>query len=289
MGNKKDCCQSEKTVAEDYFSRAGELKRSGEAFATATVVRVQPPTSGKPGDKAIITQGGDFFGWVGGSCVEPVVLREAQAALKDGKCRLIRLAPKTEKERQGLSFHRMTCFSGGAMEVYIEPNLPLPRLLVFGTSPVARSLSKLGQAARFEVRLLEEKDPRAGLQALKDSSSASTFAVIATHGTWDDQILEYCLKSKPAYLGLIASRRRFGAIRRQLEKKGHCASDLDHIHAPAGLDLNAKTPEEVAISILAQIVALKRSAPQAEPEPEDEKPAQETAVAESSSSCCQGE
>ncbi|HSR67644.1 MAG TPA: XdhC family protein [Acidobacteriota bacterium] len=273
------------------------MRKTGQPFVTATVVRVQPPTSGKPGDKALITQDGRISGWIGGSCVEPVVLREARAAFEDGQCRLVRLAPGSEEDRQGLFFHRMTCFSGGAMEVYIEPNLPLPRLLIFGTSPIAESLARLAEAARFEVLALKEND----LQALQQDGSRespccsggkvalapSDYAVIATHGTFDDSALGYCLKRKPAYLGLLASRRRAAAIRKGLKKKGYSSDDLQRIQAPAGLDLNAKTPEEVAISILAQIVARRRSAqgPDASASPEKQE-AVESSTTASSSSCC---
>lgn len=254
--------------SQDFYGEAERLRLRGEPFAVVTVVRVQPPTSGKPGDKAIVTADGRVRGWVGGSCVEDVVLREAQASLRDGQHRLIRLAPGTENERVGLFFHPMTCFSGGAMEVYIEPNRPSPELFVFGASPTAVALARLGEAAGFRVTILAraaESVPAGGWTIARDFKALSavrpalTNAVIATHGTFDDEALDWCLQHNPAYIGLLASRRRFAAIRERLEKKGVSKEALDRIHAPAGLDLNAKTPEEVSVSILAEIVQVQRA------------------------------
>jgi len=135
--------------------RAHELIVQGVPFALATVVRRERPTSGQPGDKAIITLEGEFLGWVGGSCAQPTVLQEAQKALADGEPRLVVLTPNLNAEvREGVELYRMTCYSGGTMEIYIEPYLPDPQLLICGASPAAEALVKIGKAVGFQVFLM---------------------------------------------------------------------------------------------------------------------------------------
>jgi xanthine dehydrogenase accessory factor len=162
----------------------------------------------------------------------------------------------------------MTCFSGGAMEIYIEPHLPEPRLLVFGGSPVARALAELGAAMKFRVTVVDLSGRPSVLAAaqgvvtslddLPSLSPDSTYAVVATHGTFDDAALERLLELRPAYLGLVASRRRFDAVRRGLVEAGAMPDAIDRIRAPAGLEIGARQPEEVALAILAEIVELRR-------------------------------
>jgi xanthine dehydrogenase accessory factor len=140
------------------LKRAHELMANGVPFVLATVVRRERPTSGQPGDKAIITRAGEFVGWIGGSCAQPTVLQVAQKALEDGEPRLVVLTPKLDAEvREGVELYRMTCYSGGTMEIYLEPYLPEPRLLVCGASPAAEDLVKIGKAGGFQVLLV---DPR---------------------------------------------------------------------------------------------------------------------------------
>ena len=134
------------------LQKASELLAEALPFALATVVRRERPTSGVPGDKAIITLDGNFLGWVGGSCAQPTVLKEAQKALADGEPRLVVLTPNlSEEPREGIELYRMTCYSGGTMEIYIEPYLPEPQLLICGVSPAAEALVKIGEAVGFKV------------------------------------------------------------------------------------------------------------------------------------------
>src|SRR6266498_3078342 len=147
--------------------RAHELIVQGVPFALATVVRRERPTSGQPGDKAIITLEGEFVGWIGGSCAQPTVLQEAEKALADGEPRLVVLTPNLDAEvREGIELYRMTCYSGGTMEIYIEPYLPEPQLLICGASPAAEALVTIGKAVGFQVCLV---DPLATAENFPDA------------------------------------------------------------------------------------------------------------------------
>jgi xanthine dehydrogenase accessory factor len=138
---------------DEFFSKAYELLKEGLPFATAIVVRAEKPTSGKPGDKALITPTGVMHGWIGGSCAQPTVIEQALKTMADGEPRLIRLSidPEPLEKREGVLDLPMTCFSGGTLEIYIEPHLPTPRLMVIGNLPVAQALVRLGQAMNYHV------------------------------------------------------------------------------------------------------------------------------------------
>jgi xanthine dehydrogenase accessory factor len=256
---------------DDYLERAADLRRRGESFVTATVVRVERPTSGRPGDRAIVTADGRVHGWVGGSCAEPSVVAEARAALADGKTRLLRLSPdpSAEPEREGTTTRNMTCFSGGAMEVFVEPHFAPPHLLVFGASPVGLALVALGKAAAHRVTLVElagRETSESGADLVVTSArdvpardAAPTFAVVCTHGTFDEAALDLALGQGADYVGLVTSRRRLEALRAEALERGVDRSLLDRLHAPAGLDIGAQGPEEIAVSILAEIVRERRA------------------------------
>src|SRR5437899_8135187 len=138
------------------LEKAGELLAQNVPFALATVVRRERPTSGEPGDKAIITADGEFLGWIGGSCAQPTVLEEAKKTIADGEPRLVVLTPNLDEEsREGIELYRMSCYSGGTMEIYIEPYLPSPQLRVCRASPAAEALIKIGAAVGFNVVLID--------------------------------------------------------------------------------------------------------------------------------------
>jgi xanthine dehydrogenase accessory factor len=253
-------------VRHDLLQLAAELSRRGEPFALATVVNREPPISAQVGDVAIVTQGGEFHGWVGGTCTRPTVIAEAARALADGRPRFIALDPEPHAhERKGLSIFPMTCHSGGSVEIYIQPVLPAPRLLVFGISPTAQALARLGKAMGYAVVAV---DPHADAAAfptadatftdpadvgLKAAGPAQTFAVVATQGQWDEEALLAAAGLQAAYLAVVASPKRFGEMRSFLA--GRLAEPvLRAVKNPAGLDLGARGPEEVALSILAEIV-----------------------------------
>lgn len=239
----------------DFFARARELERRGRPFATATVVRVERPTSGRPGDKAIVTLEGELHGWIGGSCARPTVLAEAARALREDRSRLVRLSTepsdsKTKQlDREGVTDLAMTCFSGGTMEIFIEPHQPKSKLAVVGNQPVARSLAKLA-----EVLGLEVED---GFDAKE--AGPLTFVVVATHGDRDELEVEEALRGPGPYVGLVASPKRATSIRGYLKKKGLDEESQARLRAPAGLDIQARSPEEIALSILAEIVQVRRN------------------------------
>jgi xanthine dehydrogenase accessory factor len=253
-----------------FYSKAQELLAQNMPFATALVVRAEKPTSGKPGDKALITADGTLYGWIGGSCSQPTVVREALKALKDGRSRFIRLSPDPESlvPRDGLIDHPMTCFSGGTLEIFIEPQYPQPRLMVIGTLPVARALVALGKVMNYEVVAV---DPDGGGQPLVEAHHTlskldeivgyihpETYIVVATHGSADEAALEVVLKAKPRYVGLVASQKRFQSVLDYLRGQGVAQADLDRIKAPAGLNILAQQGDEIALSIFAEIVQVRR-------------------------------
>ncbi len=251
----------------DFFAAAAELESRGRPFATATVVRVERPTSGKPGDRAIVTLDGELRGWVGGSCARPTVVEEALAALADGRSRLVRLAtePDANGTREGITDLSMTCFSGGTMEIFIQPNSPRPRLVVVGDQPLARALAALGKAMGHEVvavgaELDGAERTLAGSGEIGAHVHPLTAVVVATHGDHDEIALEHALESGAPYVGLVASRKRAESIRNYLKVRGIEPERLAALHAPAGLDIGARSPEEIALSILAELVQLRPAA-----------------------------
>jgi xanthine dehydrogenase accessory factor len=252
------------------LQRAHELMVQGVPFALATVVRRERPTSGQPGDKAIITFAGEFVGWVGGSCAQPTVLQEAQKALTDGEPRLVVLTPNLDAEvREGVELYRMTCYSGGTMEIYIEPYLPEPQLLVCGASPAAEALVTIGKAVGFQVVLIDpsataENFPAAEvilprIEAGKFPDTHERYAVVATMGNWDEEAIKDVLALSPEYIGLVASKKRFQEVVSRLSGEGVSREQLALVTCPAGLDIAARTLPEVALSIMAEIVSRRRS------------------------------
>lgn len=256
---------------DEFFAKAHELTQQGVLFATATVVRAERPTSGKPGDRAIITAAGVMYGWIGGSCAQPTVIKEALKALVDDECRLIRLSTEPERQtpRPGLVDLAMTCFSGGTLEIYIEPQQPRPRLLIVGTLPVARALVHLGRAMNYHVIVVDPDNQGAGmedahelvttLEGLSAYVTPLTYVVVATHGNYDEVTLEQVLPQHAPYVGLVASQRRAQGVRDYLLAQGFTAADLQVVKAPAGLDIHARRGDEIALSIMAEIVQTRRS------------------------------
>jgi len=228
----------------ELLQLAAGLARKGEPFVLAMVVRRESFSSAQQGDMAVITADGAYHGWLGGNCTQPTVKREARAALADGKPRLVSLSPAPE-ERAGVIALPMTCHSGGSVDIYLEPVLPAPRLQIFGESPCARALSRLGEVMGYSVG----GEARAG----------PVFAVVATMGENDEESLEKAISSRPAYVAVVASRKRFAELRESLLSRGVSAEALDSVHNPAGLDIGARLPEEVALSIFAEMVQLRRA------------------------------
>ena len=266
----------------DLLQLAADLARRGEAFAFAVVVRRSAASSTQVGNTAIITESGVFHGWLGGSCVQPTVAAQARLAISEGSARLLSLSPAAADERRpGVVSMPMTCHSGGSVEIYVEPVLPAPRLVIFGVTPVAQALATLGGMMGFAVDAIDPaadasmfpgaariaSEFRAGDFSRPDSQRSRLYAVVATFGNRDEEAIADALEAEPAYLGVVASRKRFAEVRNTLMASGVGPDRLERVTSPAGLDIGAKTPEEVALSILAEIVRVRRAAASVEGPP----------------------
>lgn len=236
----------------DILAKAAELRDRGAPFALATVTLSQRPTSARLGAKAVITPDGALFGWVGGACSQPSVVRHAREALADGQPRLVRLTPDDEGvERPGVISLPMTCHSGGTVEIFIEPFLPDPYLIAVGDSPIARALAGFGAPLGFDAALIT--DPENGLGE-RFAGGRLKFVVVATMGVDDEAALLAALELEPDYLAVVGSARRFATLADYLRSKGIADERIAAIRAPAGLDISAETPAEIALSIMAEIV-----------------------------------
>ncbi len=236
----------------------------------ATVVGCEAPTSARPGDKAVVTADGRLRGWVGGSCSEPVVRREALRALAEGTPRLVRIvaaATAEEDRRPGQLTLATTCPSGGSLEVFVEPRLPRPLLVVFGASPAARTLVSLAAHLGFRTCAVHPgarpEDFTAdlvlpSLDLAPAAPGAEAWAVVATMGHYDEDALEAALAYPDMHVALVASGRRAEAVREALRGRGLDETTLGRIHAPAGGTRGAGQ-EEIALFALAEVVADRRS------------------------------
>ena len=255
-------------MTDTLLEHAAELQRRGEPFVLATVVRCEAPTSAKPGAKALVRPDGTVEGWVGGACAEPVVVREALSALRDGRPRLVGLygeAGRAPDRAEGILDYAMTCHSGGTLEIYVEPYLPTPALILVGRGPVVDTLATLGRAAGYDVVPLDDDAAWARLDTLGLGRRASV--VVATHADSDEDALERVLRTEAGYVSLVASRRRAAAVVERLRRRGVSPERLGRFKAPAGLDLGAVTPAEIAVSILAEIIQHHRGDKLAEATP----------------------
>jgi len=233
-----------------------ELARSGQAFALATVVWRQGPSSGKQGSRAIITADGQLHGWIGGACAEPTVIREAKQVIADGNARLLLLGSPDQFGTAvpgGMTVVPISCQSEGALEVYIEPVLPVPHLVIVGGSPMTHTLAELARALDWSADLVSPKD------FTTESANERSLVIVATQGHGDEDMIERAVATRPAYLGLVASRRRAETVLGYLAERGVPKDQLDRVHAPAGLDLGKTTHEEMAVAILAELVKLRAS------------------------------
>jgi xanthine dehydrogenase accessory factor len=253
-----------------WLREAEELSRRGEPFAVATVVRCERPTSAKPGAKALIRRDGRVSGWIGGSCAEPVAVKEALGALEDGEPRFLVLVGKggpSLGRMEGVREYTMTCHSGGTLEIFVEPVLPKPALVLVGGGPVNETLAGLAAAAHFAVTVVEPElagpVELATARVVGDLAAVSltprTAVVVATHGRFDEDALERALLSDAEYVSLVASPARARTILESLRARTIPEERLARLKSPAGLDLGAVTPEEIAVSILAEIVASRRT------------------------------
>jgi len=240
----------------EILKQAGELERRGQAFALATVVWRQGPSSSQQGARAIITADGELHGWIGGACAEPSVIREAQRVIADGTPRLLLLGSRGQfgaAVPEGMTVVPISCQSEGALEVYIEPVVPAPHLVIVGRSPMAHTLADLAGALGWRTDVVAGEDFTAA------AAGQGSMVVVATQGHGDEEAVEQAVAARPAYLGLVGSHRRGAAVLGYLADRGLPADQLDRVRVPAGLDLGHITHREIAVAILAELVQLRAS------------------------------
>ncbi len=244
---------STRQEAWEVLELATEMARRGELFALATVVWRQGPSSGHQGSRAIITASGEIHGWIGGACAEPVVIGEAKRAIADGEPRLILLGTRDAfgEMPEGMLVVPMSCQSEGAMEVYIEPVVPAPQVVVVGGSPMASTLVELAGVLGWTAELVpvNEMDPA--------QLGPSSVVVVATQGHGDEEAVEAAVRSSAGFVGLVASSKRAGAVLGYLAERGVPAEALARVKSPVGLDLGHTSHREIAVSVLAELVQLR--------------------------------
>lgn len=249
---------------------AADLHRRHRPFVMVTVVWARGPSSGKQGGTALIEADGRIHGWIGGACAEPTVLREARKVMNEGASRLLYLGPAEELDghtRPGVVTVPIACASEGALEVYMEAVLPQPHVVVVGRSPAVRTLARLATALDWRVTVVDDGgvlgpiadvDVHESLEAIAGLGIDDTTAVVvATQGHYDEPALEAVLATPAPYIGLVSSARRSESVLAYLADSGFPADDLRRIHTPAGLDLGRIEHREIAVAILAQLVAIR--------------------------------
>jgi len=262
--------------ASDILSLISAKRAAGEPFALATVVRTVAATAAKAGAKAVILPDGTISeGWIGGGCARAAVLKAAREAIADGKSRLVSVQPPDAlqdqgvaagEERAGVRFVKNMCPSEGTMDIFVEPVLPVPQLLVCGSSPVAVAVADLGRRIGFALTVcapaaeqasFADADRRIEGYALPVDDQAARYVVIATQGRGDEAALRAALAIEAEYVAFVGSRKKADALKAKLATD-IAPERLARLKAPAGLDLGAIAPDEIAISILAEIIALRR-------------------------------
>jgi xanthine dehydrogenase accessory factor len=246
-------------MSEQHFDSWGvlelavELARRGEEFAMATVVWRQAPTSGQHSSRAIVTAGGELHGWIGGACAEPVLIREALRAIEDREPRLLVLGTEAQIGHvpHGVTAIAVSCQSEGALQIYVEPVFAAPHLIVVGRSPMAHTLAQLARGLDWLVDLIDGPD------FTTEHADPRAIVVVATQGHGDEEVLEAAIAAQPAYLGLVASRRRGEAVLGLLAERAVPRKALDRVHVPVGMDLGHTTHREVAVAVLAELVQLR--------------------------------
>lgn len=265
------------TAHVEVLDLVAQMKAAERAFVLATVVRTVSVTAAKAGAKAIIAADGAIVaGWIGGGCARGAVLKAAREALADGEPRMVSVQPenvlaelgvKPGESRDGIRFVSNMCPSKGTMDIFVEPVLPHPSLVILGASPVALSLATQARTLAYHVTLAA---PSADLTASPDAdmvidgyrlgglNEAKRFVVVSTQGKGDEAALRAAVTTEAAYHAFVGSRRKMAALRAKLTAEGVEVAAIDRVKAPAGLDLGAITPEEIAMSILAEITQVRR-------------------------------
>ena len=262
----------------DILEIIASRKSAGEPFALATVVRTVSATAAKAGAKAVILPDGSISeGWIGGGCARAAVLKAAKDALADGQSRLVSVQPpdaldeqgvKAGAEQEGVRFAKNMCPSQGTMDIFVEPVLPRPQVVICGSSPVAVAVADFAKRAGFAVTVcapaaeqagFNEADRRIEGYALPVEEGGARYVVVSTQGRGDEAALLAALAVDVDYVAFVGSRKKAEALKATLAERGISAERLAKLKAPAGLDLGAITPDEIAISIVAEIVSKRRS------------------------------
>ena len=247
-----------------------DLRAREESFVLATVVAYKSPQSAKPGSKAIIKSDGSSVGWVGGGCVQPIVLREAKQALQTGKPKLLAISPDAAPgDWQGVESFQMTCEGGGSLEIYLEPFLPKPQLLIVGYSPVAQTVAQLGHLLDFKIIVADtqassERYPEAelvltDLRLVKDHINEDSYVLVATMGNGDEEGLLAVIGTRPRYLGLVASKKKSAKLFDYVRTRGATDEDIAVITCPAGIEIGSETLTEIALSVAAEVTRVRRT------------------------------
>jgi len=254
-------------MTEDLLELSQELSRRGEPFALATVVWRRAPSSAQPGNQAIVTAAGKVRGWLSGACADSVVIREARKALESGEPQLVLLGSPEElaaRADDGISLVPMQCQSEGAIELFVQPVLPKPHLVMIGRTPMVSTLTSLAKTLGWRTVVVDDRGdpdahPDAGLVVTTLDLEAAgvgenSLVVVATQGQYDELAVDKALGTKAAFIGLIASRKRAQAVLDWLRDVDYTEEALARVKAPAGLDLGSLKHEEIAVGVLAELV-----------------------------------
>ncbi len=235
-------------------------------YARVTIVRTQGATAAKAGAKAVVTAEGELIGWIGGGCLRGSVLRAAREAIDAAAPRLIRVRPREDisapQDADGVALYASGCPGKGGADVFIEPVMPKPPLIVVGHSQVGQALAELAPGLGFDLVLIGGEGRASQFPELSGKPGLERgFIVIATQGSGDHAALKAALSSAAPYVACIASRAKAEALREKLAAEGVSGDALARLRAPAGLDIGARTPSEIAVSIMAEIIAMRSARP----------------------------
>jgi len=229
--------------------RAEDLRSHRVPFVHARVVLAERPTSAKPGDEALVLADGVIEGFVGGQCAESTVRAQALNVLNSGNSMLLRIAPNPEADQPGKTVVHNPCLSGGTLEIFLEPVLPVPLVAILGESPIARAMATVANALGYEAAVLDDAD-----------IATADAVIVATHGKREEETLVAAVRAGVPYIGLVASPKRGKAVVESLDLSD---DEKSRINYPAGLDIGARTPEEIALSVFAKMIADRPRVPRA--------------------------
>jgi len=231
------------------IARADQLRAARVPYVHARVVLAEPPTSAKPGAEALILPDGTIEGFVGGNCAESTVRAQGLALLDSGESLLLRITPEPEDDQTGKLVVHNPCLSGGTLEIFLDPAPAAPVIVIVGESPIAHALARAAEQLGWHHGAPDDVE-----SVTADTLTGAAALVVASHGRGEEAALRAALDADVPYIGLVASTKRGAAV---IESLGMCSSHTSRIHSPAGLDIGARTPEEVALSIMSEIVSLR--------------------------------